>query len=307
MSVTVDIVIPVYKPDAEFGEMLRRLDRQTCRPGAIFLMHTEDGRDLSHLTDRYKYIVEIPVRYGEFDHGKTRDEAFQRSGADIVVCMTQDAMPKDRFLLEELIRPLEAADTAMSYARQIPREDSRLTEKFIRAYNYPKESMVKSEEDLQRLGIKTYFCSNVCAAYKRDVYLQLGGFERHVPLNEDMLYAVKCMKKGWKICYAADAGVIHSHNYTYAQQFRRNFDIAVSQAMHAEVFQNISSEREGVRLVKQVVCFLFKKGRLYSVPYFAGECAARYLGFFFGKHYDRLPQSVVKKCSLDTRFWDAGR
>ena len=100
----------------------------------------------------------------------------------------------------------------MSYARQIPREDSRLTEKFIRAYNYPKESMVKSEEDLQRLGIKTYFCSNVCAAYKRDVYLQLGGFERHVPLNEDMLYAVKCMKKGWKICYAADAGVIHSHN-----------------------------------------------------------------------------------------------
>ena len=58
------------------------------------------------------------------------------------------------------------------------------------------------------------------------------------------------MKQGYRIAYAADAVVFHSHNYTALEQLRRNFDLAVSQADHPEVFAGISSEGEGIRLVK---------------------------------------------------------
>ena len=303
MNMTVDVVIPVYKPDAQFGELISRLQCQTVKIGKVFLMHTEDGVDLSTSISRFHNIVEIPVRYEEFDHGGTRDIAFRKSDADVVICMTQDALPKNRKLAEELMRPLNREDVALSYARQVPRGDSRITEKYIRAYNYPGESRIKSQDDLDRLGIKTYFCSNVCAAYKREVYLQLGGFEQDITLNEDMLYAAKCMRNGWKIAYAAEARVIHSHNYTYMQQFKRNFDIAVSQTQHSEIFCGISSEKEGVHLVKNVFVFLVRNGKVYYVPYFIGECAAKYFGFFLGKKYDRLPQWLAKRCSLSTRFW----
>lgn len=304
MNMTVDIVIPVYKPDKQFGELINRLQCQTVKFGRIFLMHTGDGVDLSPFVSCFHNIVEIPVRYEEFDHGRTRDIAFNKSDADIVICMTQDALPKNRKLVEELLRPLSRGDVALSYARQIPREDSRITEKYIRTYNYPEESGIKSQEDLEKLGIKTYFCSNVCAAYKREVYLHLGGFEQNIPLNEDMLYAAKCLKNGWKIAYAAEAKVIHSHNYTYIQQLRRNFDIAVSQAQHPDIFCGISSEKEGVCLVKKVIVFLMRKRKIYYIPYFVGECAAKYLGFYLGKKYDRLPQWLVRKCSLNVRFWE---
>ncbi len=304
MNRTVDLVIPVYKPDEQFYELICRLENQTVEIGKIFLMHTEDGKSISRLLDQYNNIVEIMVPFSDFDHGKTRDEAIQKSSADIVVCMTQDALPANKEMLEALIKPLEDEKIALVYARQIPRKDSRITEKFIRNFNYPDENKRKSIADVGKFGIKTFFCSNVCTAYKRKAYLQSGGFEHHVPLNEDMLYAMKCMRNGWDIFYSADAKVIHSHNYTYIQQFKRNFDIAVSQAQHAEDFKMISSEKEGIRLVKSVLVYLVKKRKVWYVPYFIGECAAKYLGFYFGKRYERLPLSIVKKCSLNARFWE---
>lgn len=304
MNKIVDLVIPIYKPDEQFYELIRRLENQTVKIGKIFLMHTEDGKSISSVLDQYNNIIEITVPFSSFDHGKTRDEAIRKSSADIVVCMTQDALPANKEMLEALIKPLEDEKIALAYARQMPRKDSRITEKFIRNFNYPPENKRKSIADRGKLGIKTFFCSNVCAAYKREVYLQTGGFECHVPLNEDMIYAMKCMKNGWDIFYSADAKVIHSHNYTYKQQFKRNFDIAVSQAQHAEDFDNISSEKEGVRLVRSMVIYLMKKGKVWYIPYFVGECVAKYLGFCLGKRYKRLPLSMVKKCSLDARFWE---
>ena len=51
--------------------------------------------------------------------------------------------------------------------------------------------------------------------------------------------------------YVPDAKVIHSHNLTPMQQFHCNFDLAVSQAEHPEIFADLKSEGEGIRLVKQ--------------------------------------------------------
>lgn len=55
-----------------------------------------------------------------------------------------------------------------------------------------------------------------------------------------MIYAAKAVEAGYSIAYAADAEVVHSHNYTNGQQFHRNFDLGVSQAEHPEVFGGVS-------------------------------------------------------------------
>ena len=59
--------------------------------------------------------------------------------------------------------------------------------------------MVKTKEDLDRLGIKTFFCSNVCAAWRREKYLELGGFVKHTIFNEDMILAGTMIKQGGKM------------------------------------------------------------------------------------------------------------
>lgn len=38
-----------------------------------------------------------------------------------------------------------------------------------------------------------------------------------------MIYAGRLIQEGYAVAYAADAKVIHSHNYSCMQQFHRNF------------------------------------------------------------------------------------
>ena len=100
---------------------------------------------------------------------------------------------------------------------------SDLAEQYTRSFNYPDKSRIKTKEDIPVLGIKAYFCSNVCAAYRRSIYEEMGGFISRTIFNEDMIMAAKMMQAGYAVVYAAEAKVVHSHNYGYVQQFRRNF------------------------------------------------------------------------------------
>lgn len=76
------------------------------------------------------------------------------------------------------------------------------------------------------------------------------------------------IQAGYGIAYAADAKVIHSHNYSCMQQFHRNFDLGVSQAEHPEIFASVKSEGEGIRLVKQTFRYLLSRGKDLADPGF---------------------------------------
>lgn len=299
----VDVIIPVYKPEKDFYKLVERLSKQTVPIRQIHIMHTVDGVDLTDLTEKYRNLVITEIQQDEFDHGGTRDQAARMSDADILVFCTQDALPKDQNLIEELIGPLGNEKVAVSFARQLPRKDCSIIEQYVRKFNYPDRSRVKSAEDIQELGIKTFFCSNVCAAYDRKIYLKLGGFEKKTILNEDMLFAARCIKQGYSVSYTAEAKVIHSHNYTHIQQFRRNFDVAVSQAQHPEIFQGIKSEKEGIRMVRNGAVYLLKIRRPFRVLSLFWGSAVKYMGFFMGKHYQILPKRFICCCSMFPAYW----
>ena len=163
--------------------------------------------------------------------------------------------------------------------------------------------MIKSEGDKGKLGIKTYFFSNVCAVYRRDVFDLLGGFTNRAIFNEDMVYCAAVLKAGYRAAYAAEAKVVHSHNYSCMQQFHRNFDIGVSQAMHPEVFEGIRSEAEGKKMVKEAVRYLWKRSEWMKIPVFFLQCASKYAGFFLGKHYRSLPERLIQVCTSNREFW----
>ena len=38
----VDVIIPTYKPDKGFPEMIKRLEKQTLKPNRIIIMNTEE-------------------------------------------------------------------------------------------------------------------------------------------------------------------------------------------------------------------------------------------------------------------------
>lgn len=302
-NIKVDVIIPTYRPGKDFGELLHRLEEQECRPDRILVMNTGE----QYWDQEWEKCSLLEVHHLEqkdFDHGGTRKRAAKISDADIMVFMTQDALPADRKLIGSLIRPLlESEKTGAAYARQLPKADCRFLEKYTRSFNYPQESFLKTEADLERYGIKTYFCSNVCAAYDRKIYEQMGGFVDRAIFNEDMIYAGTMVKAGYAVAYAADAKVYHSHNYSAKQQFHRNFDLGVSQAEHPEIFEGVPSEGEGIRLVKKSLAYLIKTGHIWLIPQLVIHSGAKYVGYFLGKRYAKLPKKLVLACTMSPYYW----
>ncbi len=304
----VDVIIPVYRPKEEFLEVLDRLENQSIPVHQIILFNTEqkywDELTYNHpRRNRYSNISVFHISKREFDHGRTRREAVKKSSAPVFVMMTQDAVPVDKFLLERITEPLLDQKVAVSYARQLPGKDAGPVERFTRNFNYPEESRVKSKKDLGELGIKTFFCSNVCAAYNREIYEEQGGFIRRAIFNEDMIYAAGCIRDGYKIAYAAKAQVIHSHQYTNKEQFRRNFDLGVSQAEHPEVFDSVPSESEGIKLVKQTAAYLRQEKQSRLILPMCVTSAYKLLGYRLGKNYKKLSSKRILKYTMNREYW----
>ena len=301
---TVDVMIPTYKPGQEFAELLPRLLEQTYPIRSIRVVNT--GKKFwnpawEQLSD--KIMVEH-IRPSEFDHGGTRRAMAESSDADLLLFMTQDAMPYDNACVEHLVEKFSLPHVKAAYARQLPRDDCRTLERFTRGFNYPEESDIKDAGDLPKLGVKTFFCSNVCAMYDRRTYEELGGFVESTLFNEDMIYAGHLVQAGYAIAYAADAKVVHSHNYSAIQQFHRNFDLAVSQADHPEVFAGIRSEGEGIRLVKKTAGWLCRQGKPWLVIQLVWQSGWKYLGYLLGKRYQKLPKWVIPRCTMNPKYWE---
>lgn len=299
----IDVIIPVCNPGAEFEVLLERLGRQTLSVHKLLVMNTRSKTDVEKMLEGRPGIQTVSLEKEEFDHGGTRDRAARLSDADYLLFLTQDALPADEYLVERLFSPFSDKRVKAAYARQLPKPDCRELERYTRAFNYPEESRVKTAEDLPELGIKTFFCSNVCAMYERETYLAQGGFAKRTIFNEDMIYAGGLIKNGYAVAYAADAKVIHSHNYSGREQFHRNFDLAVSQAEHPEIFAGIASEGEGIRLVKRTAAHCLHIGKPWLLAQLAWQSGCKYLGYRLGKAWRRLPRWLVLRCTMNRAYW----
>jgi len=315
-----DVIIPVYKADKKLERLLRMLFRQTVRPAKIILMNTEaEGFTVKDLKARVEKVarkedstkhdpiqVQIAaVEKKDYDHGGTRNLAVEKYGESaFFLCMTQDVIPADACLIEKLLRCFREEEVGAAYARQMAEEGASFTEQYLRLHNYPAKSCKKTKEDMERLGIKTYMISNACAMYRRSTYDRLGGFVTDTIFNEDMIFGAGLIEDGGAICYCAEARVYHTHNYGLTAQFKRSFDLAVSQTEYKEIFSKVSSEMEGIHYVKGAMGYCLAQHRYKDMVRFLADATARYAGFFLGKHYRWLPKGVIRACTLQPAYWE---
>jgi len=303
--VKVDAVIPAYKPGHDLRELVEKLLDQTVRLGRIIIINTD-----REYFDEKEYLIApavevVHITRHEFDHAGTRDMGLRMSDADYVLFMTMDAIPKDNYLVEKLLSGFRRADNiAVSYARQLPKKDCNRIEQITREFNYPAQSRVQTSDDIKELGIKAYFCSDVCAMYDTSIYRSLGGFKAPAIFNEDMVYAAGALDAGYAVSYCADALVYHSHNYTGRQYYRRNFDLGVSQADHPEIFERFNVKGTGMQLVRKSLAQICRSGTpadIIRLVYYSGM---KYLGFRKGKNYHKLSLESCLKHTSDKEYWN---
>ena len=282
LNSTISIIIPTLNAGTELPTLIKSLQAQSLLADEIIVVDSASTDETVEIC-REKQVRLIQINRKDFDHGKTRDMALRASVGDIVVFLTQDAVPANEHFLANLISPLAEDGVVASTGRHIPKADASKMEQLVREFNYPATSNIRSKEDLPKMGIKTFFFSDVCSAYNRNMYIELGGFNYPLKTNEDMFFAAKVINHGYRIAYAADALVYHSHNFSLKEQYERNFIQGYEIERHREILNNVSQDSEGFMLVKYVSSELIRHGRILSFIHFGFDCCARLLGSRAGK------------------------
>lgn len=273
----VSVIIPTFNAGYRIGELIASILKQEHKPDEILVIDSTSSDETEDVVKTFEEVELIVIPQVEFNHGLTRDYAFRHTHGDYVFFLTQDAKIANNNYIDVMLDPFSDPKVGMVTGRQIAQSEAKKAEKLIREYNYPSESCIRSYKDVGRLGIKTFFASDVCSVYRRTAYYAVGGFEK-VSTNEDMFIAAKFINNGFLVAYQAKAEVIHSHTFTFKQQFRRNYLSAYEIEMHRELLGDVSLNNEGIHLVKYVISKLLAARNYASIFVFCFDCAARLFG-----------------------------
>lgn len=298
---TVALIIPVWNGQQHLRAQLPALISQQQRPDRIVIIDSS-SRDASAVVAReHGCLVEI-IPQAEFNHGGTRNRGVALAGpADVYVFLTQDALPADDGFLRNLIEPILTGNADAAFARQEPYPDAWPPEVFARRFNYSDTSHVRTASDIERLGLRAFFFSNVASAVSAAMFAHVGGFPDNVIMNEDMVLCARVLRSGGRVAYVADARVLHSHNYTLKQQFRRYFDIGAFLSQSTEVGGGAGGH--GLRFALGQIRWCTTHGALRWVPRCIIEVGLKWLAFQLGKRQRRLPLALKRRLSMHAFHW----
>jgi rhamnosyltransferase len=277
----IDVVCPLYNAEKNIENLQKSIMKQkkvNINQIKYILTESKDNTEdkLRKLKLNYKKI-----KKENFSHSLTRETEALNSKADIIVFITQDIIIEREDWLYNLTKDIENGAVDACYSRQLC--DNNTIEKYTRECNYPAESKIVSKDDIEKLGLKTFFFSDASSAIKRETFVKLNGYDhKKLVINEDMYIAYKLITNGYKIKYCADSEVIHSHVFTLKQYYDRYKDTGKFFKENSYL-NKYKVNQAGGSMAKYVLKRTIQDKNWKVLLQFIPNMAARFIGMKVGK------------------------
>ncbi len=308
-NLTISLIIPTWNGEQWLDSLLFMLERQTLVPDEILLVDSGSNDATCDIIKRHiaehTFIRLLEIQQRDFDHGGTRTLAAKQTTGDILVYMTQDAIPASKDALALLIEPFSDNEKiAASYGRQLPVTDATFFGEHLRRFNYPEQSQVRCQEDLDKFGFKIIFISNSFAAWRRDSLAAQGFFNEQLLFGEDTVALAKLLKNGYNVAYVSAAVVYHSHNYSIGQDFKRYFDIGVLHDDQQELMLRFGGPTgAGKKYVRSALVLLKERKKYALLPEFFLRNAGKFIAYKLGRRHRLLPRNWSRRLSMHPGWW----
>lgn len=292
----VSILLLTKNGDHDIESLLAAVYAQECS-AAFEVIAVDSGSTDGTLDILRRFPVRLEeIRPEDFHHARTRNFAASLARGEILIFLTQDAIPSSNRWLQAMIANFDDAAVGAAYGRQVPKPGSSLERQDVLDAMYGEQRIVKDPAHRNGLGYRFYHFSDVNAALRRSVW-EATRFPDDLKVFEDLGIAKRILDAGWKIVYEPDACVFHSHHHTTVGLFKRYFDIGYT-------FQRLNIwNAPGTRssMLRDARKLVLNKLRRFSGTGASGGAGtaifqdiAKSAGLMLGLNHGRLP-SVLKR------------
>ena len=310
----ITVAIPVLNGAAELERLLPVIDGQAVDAEVELIVSDSESTDGSAAVARAHGATVIDVRRSTFSHGGTRNLLMERSHGELVVFLTQDALPAGEGWLRALTDAFTLSpDVGLAFGPGLPRPDASLTvrrelTRYFTGLSPDGSLRVVRRDEGTRLdsSSSTYFHS-VNACLSRTAWTEVPF--RTIPYAEDRMLALDMLRAGWGKAFVPSAPVIHSHDYRPLDLFRRSFDEwrGLREVIgHRETYGLGVSSRWLRDEVRADLDFAADEGmgavrRAGVVPASLRHACLRHAGAILGSRSARLSPGLRRRFSLERR------
>jgi rhamnosyltransferase len=300
------IIIPVRNGGSRWREAAAALRAAVPDPSMVAVVDSSstDGSDVVASELGFE-VRRIDPR--TFNHGATRQAAVDWfcQGREFAVFLTHDAVIEGPESLSILLDAFSNPQVGAAYGRQIPHNNARPFGRHSATFLYPATSDIRTLASAPQHGIRTAYISNSFAAYRIRTLRECGGFPSRLILGEDTHVALRMLQAGWAVSYRATALVRHSHDYSVFQDMQRYFDFGVLHAQLPDLLSELGEpEGDGFRFVQSELRYMIAAAP-WRLPEVIVRNSAKYLGYRLGRSFEKLPNSIRRRLSMTSGYWDS--
>ncbi len=209
----VSIILRSYNEGWALRETLPALAAQDYKNRELIVIDSGSTDGSVELIRQANPAHFVQIRHEDYNPSRVMNHGMQLARSDFGIFLNADATPQGSNWLRPLVMALQDARVAAVFGRQIPRPDCQA----VYAHDYER-CFGPDRESTQW----EHFFSMVSSGLRKDIWSRRGFLEK-MQYSEDDEYTRWCRAEGYHIVYVPESQVMHSHNYTPQQAYKRSF------------------------------------------------------------------------------------
>lgn len=209
----VTIIMRSFNEAWALRDTLPALEMQSYRNWQLIVIDSGSTDGSQELIRAAHPLHFIEIEPGTYIPGKVLNRGMELADTELCIFLNADATPQDENWLSALVEALSKPGVGACFGCQIPRPDCEA----VYACDYER-CFGKHRESASW----DHFFSMVSSGVRRSVWKERP-FREDLQYAEDDEYTRWCRNAGYEIAYAAESIVMHSHNYTAPEIFKRSF------------------------------------------------------------------------------------
>ncbi|HTG45997.1 MAG TPA: glycosyltransferase [Verrucomicrobiae bacterium] len=209
----VSIILRSFNEAWALRETLPALEAQAYKNWELIVIDSGSSDGSQDLIRAAKPAHFIQIQPQEYNPSRVMNHGMRLARSEFGIFINADAAPQGTNWLRPLADALQNPKTAAVFGRQIPRPDCAAVYAcdYDRCFGENRES--KSWD---------HFFSMVSSGLRKDIWAKRGFLEK-LQYAEDDEYTRWARANGYNVIYCPESVVMHSHNYTPAQAYKRSF------------------------------------------------------------------------------------